>query len=143
MIFAFALSSMVVTAACGSDDDDLNDLEVENEEPTIEIDPIRYDFSASVAPGDEEEGVITFINVGAETLEISNVEFNSLGDDVFFPGQNFPSGTITLDSLETHEFSVWYRPHDEEEHSNTINFSSNDPDRLSGIIPLASEAYSP
>ena len=67
---------------------------------------------------------------------------NPISADAFETGQNIPRPEITLESLETYSFSVWYRPDDGEDHSGAINLSSNDPERTSATIPLSAEEYS-
>ncbi len=140
--FLLVLSAMVV--ACGSDEngDNSDSLRVEFDEPTIQIDPVRYDFSATVGPGDEEEATFVLSNIGAEELEITDLRLNPISADAFETGQNIPRPEITLESLETYSFSVWYRPDDGEDHSGAINLSSNDPERTSATIPLSAEEYS-
>ena len=139
VLIAFVAMTLL---ACGSEDEEPG--EIESEDPKVQIDPIRLDFSDQIAPGSEEQGQITFTNIGGETLEINDLSINPNGPPVYFPGDSFPTSTLLLEPLESHTFSVWYRPNDDQRHRSAINFRTNDPDPQSqSVIPLASDAYNP
>ncbi len=149
LVVVFGLS----VAGCGDEEDEEianlepeeeeeEQLEVESEEPMLHVDPVRLEFSASVGPGEEEEKTLIFTNIGDEDLHIWDVELNAFGSDAFSPGRNWPTGEFVLESLESHELTMWYRPQDGESHNGAISMMTNDPERMSPTsIPLSSEAH--
>ena len=140
MGLAAALFIVVALVACGSDDDEQNELEVESDAPKITIEPGRLEFTPEIGPGDEEELFVTISNVGAEELRIWNVRISDLTTDVhFIAGENFPHAEVTLQTLETYRFSVIYRPGEMGRHVSAVNMESNDPEWPDPIIALRSE----
>lgn len=138
------LMAGLLAAGCGDEDDPepASSMDFESDEPMLIVEPVPVDFPADVAPGDEEEKFITLTNMGAEILELSDIRISELTTNIyFFPGENFPSGELSLEGLESYEFSIIYRPQDMERHRSAINMESNDPDWVSPTIMLRSDAY--
>lgn len=96
--------------------------------PVIQVDPSSYDFGTMYI-GCESIGAITIRNIGNAPLVISEFDYVTASNDLFFDDAEDVNGVLpwTLEAGNYVEVDVVYAPLDDYADDGYLNIASNDP----------------